>query len=231
MNSSQKTQSLTRKAWEGITFFVVALALLLFVPAGTLWYWQGWIYLLVFSLSVISITLYLMKHDQELLQRRLKAGSMAETKKSQKLIQFVARIAFIALFVGSALDYRFYWSSVPNPIIIIGDVLVALGFFIVFLVFKENSFTAGTIEVDKKQTVISSGPYSIVHHPMYAGALIMLFGTPIALGSSAGLVAYPPMVAGSGWRLLDEEKFLSKELPGYTTYLKSVRWRLVPGIF
>ena len=116
-------------------------------------------------------------------------------------------------------------------IVIVGDVLVALGFFIVFLVFRENSYTAATIEVAADQQVISTGPYALVRHPMYAGALVMLFGTPLGLGSWWGLLMFVAMTAVIVMRLLAEERFLGQKLPGYTQYCQKVRYRLIPFIW
>ena len=223
--------NLNKKAWEGLIFFIVALAVLLFLPAGTLYYWQAWVYLILFSLSVIAITFYLMKKDPALLARRVNAGAAAEKEKSQKIIQFIAQFAFIAIFLIPAFDHRFVWSNVPAFITIIADIFVVFGFFIVFLVFKENSFTSAIIEVDKKQKVITTGPYSVIRHPMYSGALLMLAATSPALGSWWGLLAFILLTFVIVWRLLDEERYLSKNLSGYSEYCKKVRWRLFPLIF
>jgi protein-S-isoprenylcysteine O-methyltransferase Ste14 len=219
------------KAWFGLIFLAVFMALLLFVSAGTIHYPQAWAYLGVFLGASLLITLYLMKKNPALLQRRLNAGPMAEKEKTQKIIMFFASVGFIALLIVPALDYRFVWSPAPLCAAIAGDILTALAFYIIFLVYKENSFTSATIEIAEDQKVISSGPYAIVRHPMYAGGLLLFIGTPLALGSYWGLLAFaaplPPLV----WRLLDEEKFLSRNLPGYVEYKASVQYRLIPFIW
>jgi protein-S-isoprenylcysteine O-methyltransferase Ste14 len=130
-----------------------------------------------------------------------------------------------------SLDHRLSWSAVPLPIVVTGDALVALGFLIVFLVFKENTFTAATIAVAPDQKVVSTGPYAVVRHPMYSGALVMLFGTPLALGSWWGLVMFIPMIFTIAWRARDEERFLLKNLSGYEQYWQTVRYRLVPFVW
>lgn len=130
-----------------------------------------------------------------------------------------------------SLDHRLSWSDVPLSVVIVGDVLVALGFLTIFIVFKENTFTAATIVLAPDQKVISTGPYAIVRHPMYSGALVMLFGTPLALGSWWGLLMFIPMIFIITWRLLAEEKFLSQSLSGYNEYCQKVRYRLVPFIW
>ena len=130
-----------------------------------------------------------------------------------------------------SIDHRFSWSDVPLAVVIAGDVFVALGFFVIFFVFRENTYAAATIEVASGQKVISTGPYAIVRHPMYSGALVMLLGTPLALGSWWGLLMFIPMIFIIAWRLLDEEKFLSGSLSGYKDYCQKVQYRLVPFIW
>ena len=209
----------------------VVMGLLLFLAAGTAHYWQAWAYLAVFFGASLLITLYLMKSDPALLARRLTGGPTAEKEKSQKVTMLFASIGFIALLVVPALGRRFMWSGVPLLVVIAGDILTALGFYIIFLVYKENTFAAATIKVTDDQRVISTGLYAVVRHPMYAGALLYLLGTPFALGSSWGLLVLAAMMPFLLWRLFDEERFLSKNLPGYAEYCAKVRWRLIPGIF
>ncbi len=223
--------TLVRSTAFGFAQLIVAMAIALFGPAWTLDYWQAWVFLLVFVGSAAIITLYLWRNDPRLLERRVAAGPGAEKQTLQKLIQAVAAITFIGFLVVPSLDHRFAWSRLPVALEIAGDVLVAIGFFIVFRVFKENSFTAATIEVSTDQEVISTGPYAIVHHPMYAGALVMLFGTPFALSSWWGLLLMIPMTFVLVLRLFDEEKFLAKNLPGYAEYCQRVRYRLVPYVW
>jgi protein-S-isoprenylcysteine O-methyltransferase Ste14 len=222
---------LDKKALGGLAQFLLCLALLLFLPAWTLAYWQAWLFLAVFSASALAITLYLMRHDPELLARRMHAGPGAEKEKSQKIIQLAAIAAFVTVLVFPVIDHRFAWSAVPWPVALAGDALVALGFAIVFLVFKENTFASATIEVATQQRVVSTGPYALVRHPMYAGALIMLLGVPLALGSWWGLVTIIPFTLVIVWRLLDEERVLANSLPGYLDYRNKVRYRLVPLVW
>jgi protein-S-isoprenylcysteine O-methyltransferase Ste14 len=135
------------------------------------------------------------------------------------------------LFIVPGLDYRFGWSQVPPILSLIADGGVALGFSIVFLTFRENSYTRGTIEVSEKQQVITSGPYRFVRHPMYVGALFMLIVTPLALGSWVALPFSLPMILVIALRLLDEEKFLKQNLDGYTEYCQKVRYHLIPNVW
>ena len=140
-------------------------------------------------------------------------------------------IGFIAPLVVPALDFRFGWSAVPLGGIVVGDVLVVIGFYFISLVYRANTFTSATIEVAEDQKVISTGPYAIVRHPMYASASLYLLGTPLALGSYWGLVVLGAMMPFLLWRLFDEERFLARNLPGYTEYRKRVRYRLVPFVW
>jgi protein-S-isoprenylcysteine O-methyltransferase Ste14 len=142
-----------------------------------------------------------------------------------------AMAGFIALLIFPAFDHRFGWSKLPPYVVLAGDALVALGFFLTFLVLKENSYSASTVQVVEGQKVISTGPYAIVRHPMYAGALVMLVGMPLALGSWWGLCALLFIVPVLIWRLLDEERLLRKELPGYVEYTRKVPYRLVPYLW
>jgi protein-S-isoprenylcysteine O-methyltransferase Ste14 len=207
------------------------MGLLLFVPAGTIRYWQAWVYLAIFTGASLLISLYLIRKDPALLKRRMRGGPTAEKETTQKIIMLFASIGFIALLVVPSLDYRFGWSAVPLSIVIAGNILVATGFYFIFLVYKENTFSSATIEVAKEQKVISTGPYALVRHPMYASALLYLAGTPLALGSYYGLLALAFIMSFLIWRLFDEEKFLAKNLPGYTEYQKKVQHRLVPHVW
>ncbi|HXM88033.1 MAG TPA: isoprenylcysteine carboxylmethyltransferase family protein [Candidatus Acidoferrales bacterium] len=222
---------LNKKATLGLVALVVIMAAVTFLPAWTFDYWQAWILLAVFFACTLAIDIYLLKNDPKLLERRLKAGPGSEHDKSQQIIQAIAAIVFVSIFVLSALDHRFGWSSVPPYVSVIGDVLVASALYFVFLVFKENTFASATIEIGDDQKVIMTGPYAIVRHPMYIGALVMLVGVPLALGSWWGLLAIIPMVLVLIARLLDEEKFLAKNLAGYAEYQGKVKRRLIPLIW
>ena len=174
---------------------------------------------------------YLAKYYQAFLERSLAAGQSAEKEQSQKVIQLLAMVAFIVIFVFPAIDHRYGWSSVPASVAVAGDLLIAIGFFAVFLVFKENSYASSIIEVGAEQKVVTTGPYAVVRHPMYSGALVMLVGVPLALGSWWGLLLVIPITAVLVWRLLEEEKFLTKNLPGYPDYQNKVKYRLLPLVF
>jgi protein-S-isoprenylcysteine O-methyltransferase Ste14 len=226
-----KHLSLEAKAWLGLIFLAIVMGLLLFVPAGTVYYWQAWAFLTVFFVASALRTLYLVKHDPALLRRRLRGGPTAEREATQKIVMLFTSIGFIALLVIPALDRRFGWSAVPLGFVVAGDVLVAVGYYVIFLVFRENTFSSATIEVAENQRVISTGPYAVVRHPMYAGGLLYLLGIPLALGSWWAFIAFAAMVPFLVWRLFDEERVLARDLPGYVEYKTKVRSRLIPGTF
>jgi protein-S-isoprenylcysteine O-methyltransferase Ste14 len=221
----------TRKAGFGLAQLVVVIGLLLFLPAGTLRFVEGWIFLAVFFGASLAITVYLAKIDPALLERRTQAGPAAEKERSQKIIQGFASIAFVSTIVVPALDHRCHWSHAPLPAVAVGDTLVALGFFIVFLVFRENTFTSSVIEVAARQHVVDTGLYAVVRHPMYLGGLVLIAGVPLALGSLVGLATIVPFAAVIVWRLLDEERFLVSRLAGYAAYRDKVRFRLIPHVW
>jgi protein-S-isoprenylcysteine O-methyltransferase Ste14 len=221
----------TRRALRSSLFGIVALAALLFIPAGTLNYWQGWLFMAVFVCTSGAITVYLAIHDPKLLERRMHVGPRAEKEPAQKVIMVFAILGFIAMLFFPALDHRFGWSSVPASVSLLGDALIALGFLFTFFVFRENSYGASTIQIAEGQTVISTGPYALVRHPMYAGALVMLIGVPLALGSWWGLLILLLILPILIWRLLDEERFLRRNLAGYTEYETKVKYRLLPFIW
>ena len=219
------------KAWLSLALLAIGMGALIFVPAGTVRYWQGWVFLIVFFGAAVAMTADLIAHDPALLERRMKGGPTAEKEPAQRVIMTVISVCYAALLVIPALDQRFGWSPTSTAIAIAGDVLVALGFFAIFFVYRENSFAATTIGVVANQTVVSTGPYAIVRHPMYAGGLVHLIGTPLALGSWWGLAPVAIMFPFFIWRLFDEERFLSANLDGYREYMSKVGWRLAPGIF
>ena len=203
----------------------------LFGVAGTFEYEQGWAFLSDFAATGLAICLYLIRTDPQLLERRLKAGPGAEKEFVQKITMSLASVGFVALLAASALDYRMHPSNVPIAVALLGDVVIVAGLAIVWRVFRENSFSSATIEVAAGQQVVSTGPYAVVRHPMYAGSLLYLVAIPIALGSWWGLAVMLFMLPVLVWRLSDEEKFLAQNLPGYSEYQALVKFRLVPFVW
>jgi protein-S-isoprenylcysteine O-methyltransferase Ste14 len=225
------TPELRRQAIRSMLQFQIFVAVVIFLSAWSLRYWQGWLFWSVFSALVWWITLYFLKHDPHLIEGRMKAGPSAEQETTQKIIQALAAILAAALIIVPGLDHHFGWSSMPVAVVLSGDAIVALGFAIVFRVFKENSFAASTIKVETEQRVVSTGPYRLVRHPMYSGAALALIATPLALGSWWGALIALALIAVIIVRLLDEERYLAANLPGYGAYRSKVKYRLVPLIW
>jgi protein-S-isoprenylcysteine O-methyltransferase Ste14 len=207
-----------------IVFFAI-----IFIPAWTLDYWQGWVFVGTLMVPSILVTIYIALYDRRLLESRMRMGPAAEGTAAQKVITAVGLLVFVASFVIMVLDHRFGWSPpVPAYLSILGDAFGALGLLVYFLVVRENRYASSTIEVAEGQTVVSTGPYAIVRHPMYLGAILVLVGAPLALGSWWGLIFTPLFIAWFAWRLLNEEQFLRANLQGYAAYTRRVRYRLAP---
>jgi protein-S-isoprenylcysteine O-methyltransferase Ste14 len=219
---------LLARAFIGCIFLFSVIASVLFGFAGTLHDGSAWLMLAVFFGCAGAITVWLWFHDKALLERRVKAGPGAEPDPMQNVVQILAGLVFLTTFAVPGIDKRVGWSNAPLAVSLIGDAMIAIGFLIVFLTFRENTFTAGTIEVAEGQHVIDGGPYAIVRHPMYVGALVMIAGIPLALGSWWDLIPAALFVPVLVWRLLREETFLAANLPGYDAYRGRVRYRLVP---
>lgn len=211
----------------GIAFF----ATLLFWPAGTLDYWQAWVFIAVFIAATMIPSIYLAVNNPAALRRRMKAGPTAETRPVQRVAIVGTVVSVVAVLVLSALDHRFGWSQVPTAVVVVGLVLVAFGLVFAQLVVIQNNYAAATITVEAEQKVVSTGLYGVVRHPMYVGALIMMAGTPLALDSYWGLVAVIPGLAVLALRIVDEENMLRDELDGYREYLEKVHYRLVPYVW
>jgi protein-S-isoprenylcysteine O-methyltransferase Ste14 len=225
------TDQLKRRGWRQTAVSLPIFAALLFVPAGTLRYWQGWLYAFVFIAGCVAIGVYFTKHDPALVERRMKVGPTEEREPVQKIIVTLVLLGFLLLFVASGLDVRWHWSSVPAWLVIVANGVIGVAFAVFFVVLKQNSYAASTITVEPGQPVISTGPYGIVRHPMYAGALLLVVFTPPALGSYCALLVAAAFLPALGWRLLDEEKVLRRDLPGYADYCRKVRYRLIPFLW
>jgi protein-S-isoprenylcysteine O-methyltransferase Ste14 len=207
---------------------VAAVGVLLFLPAGTFSYWQAWVFLACMFLPFAFMALYLMRNNPALLERRMR---FREKEAEQGVIVKLSSLFFGLGMLFPGFDHRFGWSSVPLPVVILADALILMGFFIVFFVFRENSYTSRVVEVEKGQKVISTGPYSVIRHPMYAGVIMMYIAMPVALGSFWGLLIFLPIVPLIGLRAIDEERVLLRDLKGYAEYTKKVKYRLIPGVW
>lgn len=207
---------------------IPALILILFLPAGTFAYWEAWVYLAILLVPMFFVMIYFLKKAPEFLARRMQ---LKEKEVEQKIIVKLALIPFLLAFILPGIDKRSGWSNVPVSIIVGSEILVCIGYLLVVLVFRENQFASRIIEVVKGQTVIQSGPYRIVRHPMYLGTILMYVASPLALGSYWAIIPavfiIPVLIA----RIINEEKVLTKELEGYSEYKQKTRYRLIPGIW
>ncbi len=209
----------------------VVFGLLLFWPAGTFDYWQAWALLALMLVLTIPYTVYLAVKHPDTLRRRIRSGPGAETRTTQKLAVGGLQLSFLTTMLISAFDHRFGWSYVPVWLCVVGIVLTATGLGLAILVVIQNSWAAATITVESGQELVTTGLYAVVRHPMYFGALVMLAGFPLALGS---YWAFVPVIAGVVTlvvRTIDEEKLLTDELPGYREYRRRVRYRLIPNVW
>jgi protein-S-isoprenylcysteine O-methyltransferase Ste14 len=210
---------------------LVAFGMILFLPAGTLSYWQAWVLIAVFTATTIVPTVYLGRTNPAALQRRMRAGPKAETRTAQKVIVTASVLDMLVMMAFSAFDHRMGWSSVPMWLCLFGDVLVATGLGAAMLVIIQNSYASATVTVEAGQPVVSGGLYRFVRHPMYAGDVILMAGIPLALGSYWGLLFVVPGVVVLVFRIRDEEELLSRELAGYREYAHQVRYRMLPYVW
>ncbi|BBY46238.1 hypothetical protein A5765_07665 [Mycolicibacterium celeriflavum] len=210
---------------------ILFMGVLLFLPAGTFDYWQAWVFIAVFIVGTMGPTVYLAVRSPAAFRRRITSGPWAETRLAQKFIIVGIVLSFVAVGVISSLDHRFGWSTVPTAVAVIGNAVVFAGLLLSEFVVIQNNYAAATITVEAEQPVVSTGLYGVVRHPMYAGALVMFLGTPLALASYWGLLTVIPGFFVFAARITDEEKALRRELDGYDEYTKKVHYRLVPGVW
>ena len=226
--TQQEMKSLIKKIIVRFSFFPVFLGLLILIPAGTFNYWQVYVYFATLVVPMIFVLFYFLKTDPKFLERRTKTK---EKEKQQTIVSILSTIVFLAGFILPGLDHRFTWSDVPVYLSIAADIIILFGYLIIFSVFRQNSYASRIIEISEDQTVISTGLYGIVRHPMYIGVLIMFIPTPIALGSYWGLIPFALLPVSLILRILNEEKVLSDNLKGYKEYCQKTRYRLIPSIW
>jgi len=219
---------LMKKIIIRFSLFPVFLGLITLLPAGTFIYWQFYVYIAVLVIPMIFVILYFLWNDPQFLERRTRAK---EKERAQVIIQITFSIIFLSGFIVSGLDQRLGWSNIPGSIVFFTDVIILLGYLIIFFVFKQNSYASRVVEVDNNQKVISTGIYRIVRHPMYVGVLIMFIPTPIALGSYWGLIPMATILLAIVLRIVNEETVLIRDLPGYKEYCQKTKYRLIPFIW
>ncbi|UCD06176.1 MAG: isoprenylcysteine carboxylmethyltransferase family protein [candidate division WOR-3 bacterium] len=206
----------------------VVMGLLFFGAAGTFRFWQAWVFMAILFIPMFFVVLYLIRNDPALIERRMRTR---EREPFQKKSQIISTILYLLAFLIPGLDHRFGWSSLPVAVVIVADVFVFLGYLLFILVLRENSYASRVVDVEVDQKVVSTGPYSLVRHPMYFAALMIFFFSPAALGSLWALFAIIPATSLLVPRIIEEERLLSRELSGYESYKQKVRYRLIPMVW
>lgn len=205
---------------------LIILGGVLFVPAGSLQFWEAWIYWCEFSVLTLFITIYFLKKSPELLSRRMQYKEKETTRKPPAILN----LCFLC-YIIPGLDFRFHWSTVPVWVVIAANAIVFLGYIFIILVFKENNYASTVIQVEKEQPVITTGPYAIIRHPMYLGLILMILFTPLALGSYWAIIPALLCIPMNVFRIIGEEEVLLRDLAGYKDYCLKTRYRLIPLIW
>jgi len=219
-------KSSRQKAFLVPLIIMIVLGAVLFMPAGSLRFWEAWIYWSGFSVLTLFIAIYFSKKSPELLSRRMQYGEKVTTRKPPAFLNL-----FFLCYVVPGLDFRFYWSAVPVWLVVAANATVFLGYLFIILVFKENSYASTVIQVENEQRVITTGPYAIVRHPMYLGLLLMILFTPLALGSYWAIIPALLYIPMNVIRIIGEEEVLLRDLNGYKGYCLKTRYRLIPLIW
>jgi protein-S-isoprenylcysteine O-methyltransferase Ste14 len=204
------------------------LAALFFGTAGTLDYWQAWVYQAVLFTPMTLVLVYLLRRDPELLERRIHSR---EPIAAQQAIVVVASLITLLAVVFPGLDRRFGWSNLPSAVVIAADGILLLGYGLFFLVLRENSYASRTVQVMAGQRVVTSGPYRVVRYPVYLTVMVMYIASPLALGSVWALLPALLLPIFLVARIRNEERLLTDDLPGYREYQSTTEYRLVPGIW
>ena len=207
---------------------IPVLGLVFFLPAGTLRYWQAWMYMSTLFTPMFVVLAYLLKNDPELLERRMRTK---EKESRQNLIIKLSYPVFLIAFLMPGFDQRFSWSNMPAIVAILADVVGFSGYMMFFAVLRENSYASRVVEVAEEQKVISTGPYALVRHPMYLAVLLMYGCSPLALGSYWALIPISGIIPVLVARIKNEEEVLLRDLPGYAAYQQKTRFRMIPGIW
>ena len=201
---------------------------MIFVPAWTLDFWEGWVFLFALFIPMFFVFVYMVRHERRLLEKRL---NVKEKREEQKFIQLFNTFLFVASMIIAGLDHRYGWSHVPFWLVIASDMMMLTGYCFFIKTMLHNEYASRVIEVQKGQKIIDTGPYAVVRHPMYAAGILMYMFIPIALGSFWAMIPLLLLPVMLIFRLLDEEKALIKGLKGYKRYMKKVKYRLIPWIW
>lgn len=226
--SAKKLTSVTVKAVAGMIISIIFIAAVLFLPAGSLSFWEAWFYCGIVFIPMFFVMIYFLIKDPAFIERRL---NFKEKEKEQKLIIKIGNILFLSGFLIPGFDYRYNWSEVNQTTVLIFGAFALIGYIIVIITFMANSYASRVVEVVDGQKIITTGIYSIIRHPMYLGVLIMYLSTPFVLGSLWSLIPFSLIIPILILRILNEEKVLKSELPGYTEYCSRTRKRLIPYLW
>lgn len=207
---------------------IVLVMLLVFIPAGTLSYFNGWLFIGLLFIPMFILGIYLFFKKPELLRRRL---NNKEKEGAQKFVVLISALLFIGGFIVCGLDYRYGFSKLPDYIVIIGSVMLLIGYVLYIEVMRENEYLLRTIEIEKEQKVVDTGLYGLVRHPMYLSVILLFLSFPLVLGSLYGFYIFLIFPLVLIIRIRNEEKILVKELKGYSKYKLKVKYKLIPYIW
>lgn len=222
------SSELLRAVSVRLTIGAIAIGALLFVPAGSFGYWNGWLFMAALFVPMMMALAYLYRKDRSLLEKRLRTR---EKQKEQKIYVKLSLLWFVVSFLVPGFDYRFGWSHLPVWLVVAAVAVMILGYVLFMVVMVQNTFASRVIEIQQNQRVIDTGLYSIVRHPMYMAAIIMYLAYPLVLGSYYALLPTMLMPALLVYRIRNEEVILRAGLNGYTEYAERVRYRLIPFVW
>ena len=227
-NQKRSDKRLLTQALTKLVTSVVMLGALIFISAGTLRFWNGWLFIGTFTVALLSFGAYLYIHNKAFLQKRLMSK---EKEKAQGAYNVLSSLGLLGVFVVSGLDYRFEWSKISWAVVFVALIIVLVGYAISVIAMIQNEFASRIIEVQKDQKVIDTGIYAMIRHPMYISSLVMFTATPVVLGSFYGMIPMVLYFIGIILRIRNEEDVLGKGLPGYKEYMNQVKYRLVPFVW
>ena len=207
---------------------IITISALLFIPAGSVKFWNAWLFMGVLFIPMLIVIIYLIIHDPELLYKRMNTN---EKEKTQKKVVLLMSVIFLSAFIIAGLDYRFEWSRVPKLLEIISALIVLIGYFLFFMVMHQNSYASRVVEIQEKQKVIDTGLYGIVRHPMYFAAILMFMFMPLVLGSFYALIPLLIFPFQMSTRMKNEEEILEKGLEGYIQYKEKVQYKIIPFLW
>jgi len=223
-----KSSKLVRRLLRIVIPLMLIMGAMVFIPAGTLDFWEGWVFFFSLFTPMFFVFVYMIRHERRLLEKRMNVN---EKREKQKFIQLFNTLLFVASMTTAGLDHRYGWSHVPFLLVIASDMTMLIGYYFFIKTMLHNKYASRVIEVRKGQKIIDTGPYAVVRHPMYAAGILMYMFIPVALGSFWAMIPLLLIPAMLIFRLLDEEKALIAGLKGYKRYMKKVKYRLFPGIW